>query len=203
MTPVSNSPVDPPGAPGPLSLHPLTAAGARQIERWFDDPEVQHRLGGRSWIHQQLRLIGQQPGGTFRGKTVLRSHGWIALDQARTPVAFIGGDIYDRWARYLGEGPHGALTSEEDLRRSMGLGYVVDPARWRRGHGRTAVKAVLDHADVADVEVFYCGIDADNHASRRCAMAAGFHLIESKPDFEGTLYFRRERKGQNASIHKS
>src|SRR6266545_4943362 len=162
-----------------LSLHPLTSAGASQIEHWFDHPEVQHRLGGRFWIHRELRLISERPGSTFRGKTVLRSHGWIALDQTQVPVAFIGG-------------------------------YVYDPAQWRRGYGRTAIEAALDHTDVTDVEMFFCGIDADNHPSQRCAIAAGFHLVDPKPDHEGMLHFRRERRSdsrkqptQNTSIHNS
>ncbi len=75
-----------------VSLEPLTAAGAHRIEHWFDHPEVGHRLGGRFWIHRELKLLGQRPGGTFRGATVLRSHGWVAVDGAGTPVAFIGGD---------------------------------------------------------------------------------------------------------------
>jgi RimJ/RimL family protein N-acetyltransferase len=190
----------PSDASWPVSLRPLSAAGARCIEHWFDHPEVRHWLGDRSWIHRELRLIADRPGSTFRGKTVLRSYGWIVEDPAGTEVAFIGGDVYDRWVRYLGEGPNGALLSEADPRRAMGLGYVVDPARWRRGYGRAAIATVLRHADVADVEVFYCGIDAANHASRRCALAAGFHLIAPEPDFEGMLYYRRERGGHGSSV---
>lgn len=180
-----------------VSLRPLTAAGADQIEHWFDDPEVQRRLGRRFWIHRELRLINERPGSTFRGKKVLRSHAWIAVDQSGVPVAFIGGDVYDRWVRYHGEGPHDPLPSDEDPRRSMGLAYVVDPARWRRGYGRAAIKAVLHHPAVTDVELFFCSVDADNHPSQRCAIAAGFHLIDPTPDHEEMLYFRRERPSAN------
>ena len=45
-----------------VSLHPLTAAGAQRIAPWFEHPEVRRRLGGRFWIHRELRLIGQRPG---------------------------------------------------------------------------------------------------------------------------------------------
>ncbi|MDX2809292.1 N-acetyltransferase, partial [Streptomyces scabiei] len=99
---------------GPLRLRPLTEAGAHQIEHWFDHPEVRTRLGGRSWIHSQLRLISQDSGATFRGATVLRSHGWIGLDEAGAPVAFVCGDVYDRWVRYHGEGPDGPVLSDID-----------------------------------------------------------------------------------------
>jgi hypothetical protein len=56
-----------------------------------------------------------------------------------------------------------------------------------------AIQAVLRDPDVDDVELFFCGIDADNTASRRCASAAGSQLVDPEPDFEGTLYFRRGR----------
>jgi len=79
----------------------------------------------------------------------------------------------------------------------MGLGYVVDPALWGRGFGRAAISAVVDQPDVSDVEAFFCGIDADNQASQRCALAAGFHLLDREPDHEGMLYFRRERRTQS------
>jgi RimJ/RimL family protein N-acetyltransferase len=74
----------------------------------------------------------------------------------------------------------------------MELTYVVDPTRWGRGYGRIVIKSVLGHPDVADVERLFCGIDADNHASQRCCTAAGFHLIDPRPDQENMLFFRRE-----------
>ena len=127
--------------------------------------------------------------------TTLRSHGWIATEPEGTAVAFIGGDVYDRWATYHGEHAGGAVVTDVDLRRSMGLGYVVDPARWGEGIGRATLITVMGHPEVADVEAFYCGIDADNVASRRCAEAAGFTVLDPEPDWEGMLYFRRVRPG--------
>ncbi|MFF9774267.1 GNAT family N-acetyltransferase [Streptomyces sp. NPDC013978] len=183
----------------PMRLQPLTRTGAHQIEHWFDHPEVRSRLGGRSWIHRQLSLIGQDPGSPFRGATVLRSHGWIGLDPAGTPVAFVLGDVYDRWVRYHGEGPEGPLLSDTDPRRAMGLAYGVDPEGWRRGHGRSVLRAVLVHPDVGDVQTFFCGVEPDNHASRDSAEAAGFTLADVEPDHEGMLYYRRARPGRSTS----
>jgi RimJ/RimL family protein N-acetyltransferase len=174
-----------------VSLRPLTAAGAGQIEHWFDHPEVRHRLGGRSWIHRGLVA---EPPGPFRGMMVLRAHSWLAMDEAELPVGFIGGEVYDRWVRYHGEGPSGPVLSDEQMRTSMGLGYVVDPTRWRRGYGRACLEAVIVHPDAADVDVFFCGIDADNEASQRCAMAVGFRLVDPEPDHEEMLSFRRDRR---------
>lgn len=162
-----------------MELRPLTEEWAGRIEHWFDHPEVDRRLGPRSWIHRAVRLLDVPPGEEFRGRKVLRAHGWVALDDG-VPVAHVGGDVYDRWT----DGPP-AVTS--------GLGYVVDPARWRRGYGRAALLAALGHPDLADVEQFYCGVDADNLASRKCALAAGFELVDPVPDDEDMLYYRRGR----------
>ncbi|MER6490796.1 MULTISPECIES: GNAT family N-acetyltransferase [Streptomyces] len=174
-----------------MRLQPLTETGLRQIHHWFDHPEVQSRLGGRSWIRTQLQLTREDPGSVFRGAVVLRCHAWIGLDQEGTPVAFLCGDVYDRWVRYHGEGPDGPLLTEADPRRAMGLAYLVDPDRWRHGHGRAALDAVVAHPATRDVETFFFGIDADNHASRNCAESAGFTLTDPEPDHEEMLYYSR------------
>lgn len=33
----------------------------------------------------------------FRGKRVLRAGAWLAVDSQGEPVAFVGGEVYDRW----------------------------------------------------------------------------------------------------------
>jgi RimJ/RimL family protein N-acetyltransferase len=175
-----------------VRLRPFTSADAGRIEHWFDDPEVRRRLGGRAWIHRAVRLLAEQPGEWFRGRLVLRAHAWLALEDDE-PVAFVGGEVYDRWVRYHGEGADGPLLSDEDRRVAIGLAYAVDPARWGRGHGRGALLAVVAHPEVADVALFSCGIDADNLASQRCCEAAGFRLVDPTPDHEDMLYFLRER----------
>ncbi|MDX2780901.1 N-acetyltransferase, partial [Streptomyces caniscabiei] len=57
----------------------------------------------------------------------------------------------------------------------------------------SVLRAVLAHLDTADVRTFFLGVDADNHASRRCAASAGFTLPDPEPDHEGMLYYRRLR----------
>ncbi|MFI6522300.1 GNAT family N-acetyltransferase [Spirillospora sp. NPDC050679] len=182
------------GATSPVvSLRGLTPAAADGVEHWFDHPEVDHWLGGRSWIHRELRLrlAAPPPGGASRDTTVPRSHAWIALDEARTPVAYIGGDVEDRPTR--SEGPNGPVPCVAGPSPSMSLAYVVDPARWRQGYGRATIIAALTCPEIADVQTFYCGIDTGNRASQRCVTAAGFRLLDPVPDFEDTLYYSRTR----------
>lgn len=170
-----------------MELVPFTEAQLHVVQPWFEHPEVRHRLGGPEWPARELWLMRENPGGEFRGRTVLRAHSWLVLDGG-VVFAKIGGDVYDRWTRYEGEGPDGPLVSGVEDGPAMGLAYVVDPARWGRGIGRQALHTVVASPVVADVRLFVAGIDADNTASRRCAEAAGFRPDDPEPDHEGTVH---------------
>ena len=136
------------------------------------------------------------PGGEFRGRRVLRAHSWLVLDDNGSPVAKVGGDVYDRWTHYLGEGPTGPVIHRSEAGPAMGLAYVVDPARWRQGrYGSAALRAVVASAEVADVRIFVAGIPADNLPSSRCARSAGFVPEDPEPDWEGTVYYALHRLG--------
>jgi hypothetical protein len=84
-------------------------------------------------------------GEMFRGRRVLRAHSWVALDRTGAAVAHVGGEVYDRWCRdrwcRYHEGPAGPVVSDPEPGPAMGLAYVVDPRRWRRGFGRAALTA--------------------------------------------------------------
>ena len=172
---------------------PFTAEALPLVQPWFRDPEVDHRLGGPEWPGRELRLMQKNPGEEFRGRRALRTHSWLALDAHDEPVAKVVGDVYDRWTRYLGEGPGGPLIDGSEAGPAMGLAYVVDPARWGQGYGTAALRAVLASPEVADVRLFVAGIDADNVASSRCARSAGFAVEDPEPDWEGTVYFLHRR----------
>ena len=171
----------------------LTEERLPAVQPWFRHPEVDRRLGGPQWPVRELRLAETMPQQDFRGRLVLRVHSWVALDGVGEPVAKIGGDVYDRWCRYDGSRPEEPVVTAVEPGPAMGLAYVVDPDRWRQGFGRAALRAVVQHPDVRDVRLFAAGIDADNLASRRCAVSAGFRPDVERPDWEDTVYhlFRR------------
>lgn len=176
-----------------VRLRPLTVNAVGEIEHWFDDPGTQVWLGARDWIRREVRLLDERPGTTHRGARVLRSRGWVAYDRDGAPVAYIGGDVYDRWVRYHGQGTDGPILTDADHRPSMAMTYLVDPARRRCGYGLAAVRAVIRHPEVADVQIFSLGIDVENHASRALAEAAGFNPVDVRRDHEDMLYYRYDR----------
>lgn len=177
-----------------VDLVQFTVGLLPSVQPWFEHPEVRRRLGGPEWPARELRLVVSRLGEEYRGRGVVRSHSWVAMDDAGVPVGKVGGDVYDRWTRYDGsqllEEP---VVSAVEAGPAMGLAYVVDPARWRHGIGRAMLRAVVGHPDVADVRLFAAGIDADNQASRRCAVAAGFAPDVEAPDWEDTVYHLMRR----------
>ncbi|WP_199516800.1 GNAT family N-acetyltransferase [Nucisporomicrobium flavum] len=169
---------------------------------WFDHPQVQRYLGGRDWLPTALAVAARGGGEVFRGNLVVRCHAWFGVDapsdhpaathnrtegplsnhpaatHKRTEgpageVGFVGGDVY----------------ADGRGMRSMGLGFVVDPRRWREGRGRALLRAATTAPEVADVDEFFCGIEPDNTASRTCCAAAGFVPDRDLTD-EGFLYYR-------------
>ncbi|MGY1814550.1 GNAT family N-acetyltransferase [Blastococcus sp. SYSU D00820] len=157
---------------------------------WFDDPEVQRRLGGREWPERELALRTTRAYDEFRGRRVLRAHSFVALDAGDRPVALVGGDVYDRWTVW---DPATEQVTATTMRRTMGLAYAVDPARRGRGYGRAALREVVRAPETADVEQFVLGIEPDNTASLRMAAAAGFTPLTTEPDAEDMVYLARDR----------
>ncbi|WP_127507437.1 GNAT family N-acetyltransferase [Actinoplanes solisilvae] len=171
-----------------VMLVPFTAELLPTVQVWFEDAEVRRWLGGPDWPAQSLRMHGQGLGEEFRGRRVLRDHSWVALDDDGEPVGLIGGEVYDHW--------------DETAGPAMGLAYVVDPRRWRQGYGAAMLRAVVGSDEVADVVVFAAGIEPENKASVRCAVAAGFRPENGEPDHEGIVHhlLRRNPGDQDARL---
>ncbi len=178
--------------PPPVRLVPFEPEQLLVVLPWFDHPEVQRHLGDRTWPEREMALrTGTPPFDEFRGRRVLRTHTFVAVDDDDRPVAQIGGDVYDRWTTW---DPATGRVTATDLRRSMGAAYVVDPARWGRGYGRATIRALVDAPDTADVELFVLGIDPANTASLRAAAAAGFTPLTTEPDAEDMVHVQLPRR---------
>src|SRR4051794_41937630 len=83
-------------APPTIRLVPFEPELLLRVLPWFDHPEVQRRLGGRSWPERELALRRIAWTEEFRGRGVLRAHTYVALDDDGAPVAQIGGGAPDR-----------------------------------------------------------------------------------------------------------
>jgi RimJ/RimL family protein N-acetyltransferase len=174
-----------------VTLRPFTVDLLGVVQPWFEHPEVQRFLGGPDWPAREFRTdpgIGEM----FRGRRVLRTHSWVAVDLAGEAVAQIGGDVYDRWITE-------PATGRAEPGPAMGFAYVVDPRRWRSGYGTATLLAMMDAPEMADVRVFAAGIEPGNVASVRCAMAAGLTPDTTIPDSEGIIHYLRRRRPAPAS----
>lgn len=179
-----------PAAKPRFTLEQLTQDGATRIEHWFEHPEVERWLGGSRWVHRKVVLMKRWPGLSSDGMSVLRSHGWLVLNEAKHPVACIGGNVYSNWTPYLGATVGQAVLPDGVPPRSMDLFFAVDPGLWNRGLGREVISFTMNHELVADVDTFFCTIDETNAACLRCFAAAGFLPISERPSPEGIWYFR-------------
>ena len=176
-----------------VGLVPFAPEHLATLEPWFDDPETRLRLGDRSWIRRALRLLADPPEGEFRGKNVTGRHMWVSLDQSGALVGYVDGETYDRYAKWDGEGPEGAIISDLVPVPSMGLTWVIDPKKRKQGFCVATIRAVLAHPDLLRIRLFFAEIDSDHVASARCAERAGFTRRYAEPDFERMLHFTLER----------
>ncbi|WP_213011883.1 GNAT family N-acetyltransferase [Paractinoplanes toevensis] len=173
-------------------LRPFDISLLGLVQPWFRHPEVNRWLGGPEWPAREFETA-EEFGVFFRGRIVLRSHSWVAFDDQGAAVGHIGGEVYDRWCRYS-EGPDGPVIEAVEPGPAMGFAYVVDPARWRQGFGTATLRACMAAPEVADVVLFAAGIEPDNVASARCAVAAGLLPETAEPDWEDMTYHVRRRR---------
>jgi RimJ/RimL family protein N-acetyltransferase len=174
-----------------VRLVPFQPEHLPAVTPWFDDEATRQWLGGRDWPVRELALRSTRWTDEFRGRQVLRTHSYVAVDDAGRPVAQIGGDVYDRWTRW---DPVAERVLSTDPRRTMGAAYVVAPACRGHGYGSAALRALVAAPETADVEQFVLGIEPGNAASLRVAAAAGFTPLTSEPDAEDMVYLHLVRR---------
>ncbi len=178
------------GGVSTVRLVPFEPEHLLAVQPWFDDPETRRRLGGREWPTRELVLRSTRWTEEFRGRVVLRSCTFVAVDDDGVLVAQIGGDVYDRWTLW---DPAAERVLSTDRRRTMGAAYVVAPSRRGRGIGAATLRALVAAPQTADVEQFVLGIEPDNAASLGAAAAAGFTPLTTEPDVEDMLYLHLVR----------
>jgi RimJ/RimL family protein N-acetyltransferase len=157
------------------------------VRPWFDDPDTVRFLGGPDWPARMLDLAVITVGQEFRGAVQTSAAHYVAMDDDQ-PVGYVDCGTFDRWAVHDGT----AVTEVADVV----TGYVAlcaDPAARRQGAGRAMLDALVREPALADVQRFAAGVDPDNLPCMRCLRAAGFRLYSTEPDYEGMLYYLRDR----------
>ena len=174
-----------------MCLRPFEREQLPLIEPWFLDVETERWLGGPNWPRIQLDLA-DQPLREFRGASETGRLRRLAWDD-EVPVGFIGCETFDRWTNWAGRSE--AVGAVETIDVPTGwMGYVVDPARRRRGYATAMIEQLMALPELEDVEMFTAGVEPENAASVRALAKAGLHPLRAEPDSEGIVYFiwRRE-----------
>ncbi len=94
-------------------------------------------------------------------------------------------DRLDRWLNWtvwLCETGTGIGTIEATVKpgHRVEIGYLFDPRVWRRGYGREAVGAMIEHLRTQGATSFEASIDIRNIASKALATALGFTHVETR-----------------------
>lgn len=175
-----------------VTLHEFDRADLPTVAPWFADPDTRRFLGGPDWPGRMLDVSARTVGQPFRGAVQTAAVHYLARVDG-DPVGYLDCGTFDRWSVYAGEGPDGPIIVET---RDIPTGYLalcVDPARRGHGIGRAMLAALPRRPELAGVQRFAAGVDADNHPSRRCLHAAGFRPDRAEPDFEDILYYVHDR----------
>ena len=91
-------------------------------------------------------------------------------------------DQWLNWTVWLREAAQPLGTVEATVRpdHSVSIGYQFDPKFWRRGYGREAVRAMLDHLETHGARALEATIDIRNGASRALATSLGFKHVRTE-----------------------
>jgi len=160
------------------------------VEPWFDDPETRRWLGGPSWPQMSIAHI-DAPLSEFRGAHETGRYRFVALD-GESPVGYIDCGTYDRWATWDGSIGGRGVTAVIEM-PSAAIAYVVDPTLRRRGYGVEMIHSLIRMPELENVGLFGAGVEPQNKASIRCLRSAGFSPLDSFPDWEGIVYYVRQR----------
>ena len=171
-------------------MRPLKREQLSLMEPWFSDVETQRWLGGPDWPRMMLD-IAERPLGEFRGARETGRFHWLAWDGEK-PVGYIDCGTFDRWTTWE-MGPEGGRVVATIEAPAAAIAYVVDPSCRGRGYASAMITRLMVQAELRDVALFAAGAEPDNIASVRAMEKAGFHPLETAPDFEGIVYFVWQR----------
>ena len=178
-----------------LRLRPFRQRQLPLTDRWFADADTQRWLGGPGWPGLILDLH-KRPLGEYRGAVETGRYSWLAWD-GDTAVGYVGCDTYDRCTTWDGS-PDGRGVVKTLPVPTANLSYVVDPALRRQGYGTSIIAALMASSQITHVSLFVAGVEPANTGSISCLLKNGFQPLDPAPDWEGTVYYARERPAASA-----
>ena len=86
------------------------------------------------------------------------------------------------WTVWLRDGGAaiGMIEATAAPDHAVSIGYMFDPRCWRRGYGREAMSAMLEHLTARGALRFEASIDVRNGASKALAAALGFTHVSTE-----------------------
>lgn len=178
-----------------LRLRPFRQRQLPLTDRWFADADTRRWLGGPGWPGLILDLR-KRPLGEYRGAVETGRYSWLAWD-GDTAVGYVGCDTYDRCTTWDGS-PDGRGVVKTLPVPTANLSYVVDPALRREGYGTSIIAALMASSQITHVSLFVAGVEPANTGSISCLLKNGFQPLDPAPDWEGTVYYARERPAASA-----
>ena len=178
-----------------LRLRPFRQRQLALTYRWFADADTRRWLGGPGWPSLILDLH-KRPLGEYRGAVETGRYSWLAWD-GDTAVGYVGCDTYDRCTTWDGS-PDGRGVVKTLPVPTANLSYVVDPALRRQGYGTSIIAALMASSQMRHVSLFVAGVEPANTGSISCLLKNGFQPLDPAPDWEGTVYYARERPAASA-----
>jgi RimJ/RimL family protein N-acetyltransferase len=81
----------------------------------------------------------------------------------------------------------GEVQLDEEPNGHASLLLFVKPEARNRHYGRGILRALIALPELSHLHTLEAGVAADNAASLRCCLAAGFHVASATPDADGFL----------------
>jgi hypothetical protein len=77
-------------------------------------------------------------------------------------------------------------------------GLILDLHK-RPGYGTSLIAALMAPSRITHVSLFVAGVEPANTGSLSCLLKNGFQPLDPAPDWEGTVYYARERPAAPSS----
>ncbi len=93
------------------------------------------------------------------------------------------------WLVYHATAAVGQVQLDTTPEGTGSIGLAVNPSLRRQGYGTAVLRALLTRPETATLHQIAADVEADNTASRRCLVKAGFVLLSDRPDDDGFLHY--------------